>query len=233
MTIHVLRHIDIEGPGYLEEVLERRGLPWRLVKVDAGEAVPATLEGISGLVLLGGPMSVNDELPWIEAELALIRAAARAGLPVLGHCLGGQLIARALGGRVQANPVKEIGWFEVECLAPDRWPGMPRRFPAFHWHGETFSLPPGAVPLFRSEFCPQQGFAAGSLLALQFHLEVLPEMIPQWCRRYQGELAAHAPSASVQSAEEMTRRAATAMAALKPVADRLYGHWLDAVPDSR
>ncbi len=181
--VYILRHIDIEGPGYLEQVLERHGIPWQLVKIDQGEAVPASIEAMGALALLGGPMSVNDDLPWIPRELALIRQAAHSGLPVLGHCLGGQLISKALGGEVQPNAVKEIGWFDVECLEPSRYPALPPRFPAFHWHGETFTLPGGASPLFRSEYCPRQGFALGSVLALQFHLEVLPTMIPLWCAR--------------------------------------------------
>ncbi len=227
MTVHILRHIDIEGPGHLARVLERRGLLWRLVAVDQGEAVPASLEGISALVLLGGPMSVNDDLPWIRTELSLVREAVRRGVPVLGHCLGGQLISKALGGTVGPNPVREIGWFEVECLDPLRWPGLPHRFPAFHWHGETFTLPAGATPLFRSAYCAQQGFFLGSALALQFHLEVLPEMIPQWCARYRQELERHQHLPSVQSEEAMQEQTPAAMAALTPVADRIYGSWLD------
>lgn len=224
--VHILRHIDIEGPGYLEQVLALRGIPWQLVKIDAGEAVPASVEDMSALVLLGGPMSVNDELPWIPLELDLIGQAVARGLPVLGHCLGGQLISRALGGKVGPNPAKEIGWFEVECLRRDYCPGLPSRFPAFHWHGETFSLPPGATPLFRSTHCAHQGFALGPLLALQFHLEVLPPMIPRWCDRYEEELAAHAHEPGVQTREEMLARAPAAMEALRPVADLLYEAWL-------
>ncbi len=224
--VYILRHIDIEGPGYLKQVLERHGIPWQLVKIDQGEAVPASIEAMGALVLLGGPMSVNDELPWIPRELALIRQAADSGLPVLGHCLGGQLISKALGGAVGPNAVKEIGWFEVECLAPSRYPSLPPRFPAFHWHGETFSLPAGASPLFRSEYCAQQGFALGPILALQFHLEVLPAMIPRWCARYRQELEENAAVPSVQSSEEMQRRAPEAMRLLNPVADIIYEKWL-------
>ncbi len=225
--IYILRHIDIEGPGYLETLLQERGIPWQLVKIDAGEAVPASCDEMAGLVLLGGPMSVNEDLPWIPPELNLIREAVAAKLPVLGHCLGGQLISKALGGTVGANAVKEIGWFDVECLAPSRYPALPATFPAFHWHGETFSLPRGATPLFRSAHCPHQGFALGPALALQFHLEILPPMIPQWCARYRQELADSASVPSIQSADEMARRGAEAMAALRPVADIIYGAWLD------
>ena len=111
----IFRHIACEGPAYLAEVLDHHAVPWRLVKIDAGEPVPDTLDDCSGLVFMGGPMSVNDPLPWIEQELALIRRAQAGNMPVLGHCLGGQLICKALGGTISANPVKEIGWHPREA----------------------------------------------------------------------------------------------------------------------
>jgi len=111
--VAIFRHAPTEGPGYFATVLERHQVPWRLIKVDAGEAVPADPRAFSGLVFMGGPMSVNDDLPWIAAVLRLIRSGVDADVPVLGHCLGGQLMSAALGGTVSRNPVKEIGWGEV------------------------------------------------------------------------------------------------------------------------
>src|SRR3972149_1439134 len=115
--ILVFRHAPHEGPGYLADYLDRRRLPYRLIRVDQGDPIPTSLDGISGLVFMGGPMSVNDPLPWIPPVLALIRKAVAADLPVLGHCLGGQLISKALGGAVTKNPIKEIGWLPVERVA--------------------------------------------------------------------------------------------------------------------
>jgi len=237
----VLRHIDCEGPGHLARVLERHGVPWRLVAVDEGEAVPADAAAASGLVLMGGPMSANDPLPWIEEELALIRAAREAGVPVLGHCLGGQLIARALGGRVCPNRVKEIGWHEVERTEeagpdPGRDPAwaqelaawreaLPERFHAFHWHGEAFDPPPGAVRLLASRWCPQQAFVLpGGILGLQCHLEMTAELVRQWARRYAHEI--REPSLSVQDEATMLQDLDMRVAALQAVADRLYARWL-------
>lgn len=226
--VRIFRHIACEGPGYLAELLDRHGLPYEVVAIDHGAAVPAAVDGCSALVFMGGPMSVNDPLGWIPQELALIRAAVAQGLPVLGHCLGGQLISKALGGAVTRNPVKEIGWHPVERLeggAAQGWLGeLPRRFDVFHWHGETFSLPPGATLLLRSDHCAHQGFALGPTLALQCHIEMTGPLVREWAARYQEEIAA--PSPTVQSAAQMTAGLKERLAALRRVADPLYGHWL-------
>ena len=111
--VAIFRHSATEGPGYFATYLDARRIPWRLLKIDAGDPVPVAPDAWAGLVFMGGPMSVNDVLPWVEDELALVRRAAAAGVPALGHCLGGQLIAKALGATVSRNPVKEIGWGQV------------------------------------------------------------------------------------------------------------------------
>jgi len=179
----VFRHISCEGPGYLAEVLDRQAIPYRLIRIDANEPVPDSIEDSSGLVFMGGPMSVNDPLPWIEPELALIRMAQEKGLPVLGHCLGGQLIARALGGTISANPVTEIGWHPVRSAgtaAADDWlRGIPAEPTLFHWHGETFSIPEGAELILENDNCVHQAFAIGNTLALQCHVEMTAPMVSE------------------------------------------------------
>lgn len=229
--ICVFRHIACEGPGYLGTFLERRGIPYRIVAIDRGDAVPSTVAGMRGLVFMGGPMSVNDPLPWIATELDLIRQAQRQGLPVLGHCLGGQLIAKALGAEVRPNAVREIGWFDVSRGdAPSPWlEDLPERFEAFHWHGETFAVPAGAVPLFQSEWCRNQGFVHGGLLALQFHVEITAAMVREWADLYREQL--EPPSASVQSREAMTDSAQARVSRLNAVADVLYSRWLGLLKD--
>src|SRR5512135_728265 len=156
LPVLVFRHSPTEGPGYFTTFLDRHGIPWKLVRIDAGDAVPENLNGVSGVCLMGGPMSVNDDLPWIPSVLALIRQAVASDIPVIGHCLGGQLMSKALGGSVGRNPVKEIGWGDVRITDGDAacpWLGdaMPPML-AFHWHGETFSLPPGATRILASAF---------------------------------------------------------------------------------
>jgi GMP synthase-like glutamine amidotransferase len=152
--IAIFRHARTEGPGYLAEYLDRRSVRWQLVRIDEGEAVPTDPGAFSGLVFMGGPMSVNDDLPWIPPVLDLIRAAVDLQVPVLGHCLGGQLMSKALGGVVRKSPVKEIGW--GRCDIPDtpvsrEWFGDDLEFfHSFHWHGETFTLPAGATRILSS-----------------------------------------------------------------------------------
>jgi GMP synthase-like glutamine amidotransferase len=226
----VFRHIECEGPGYLGDFLDARRVPYRVIRIDAGEAVPARIDGAGGLVFMGGPMSVNDPLPWIAQELALIRQACAAGMPVLGHCLGGQLIAKALGAEVGANAVKEIGWHEIACTDAAQRTGLrgrlPARFGGFHWHGETFALPPGAALLMQSAHCPHQAFLKDRALALQFHVEVTGAMVRDWCAEYRAELAQCAGRPAVQSAEEMTERLDDRIAELHRVADTVYDFWL-------
>jgi GMP synthase-like glutamine amidotransferase len=226
--IFIFRHVDCEGPGYLGEFLTRRGLPWQVIEVDQGDPVPHSIDGMAAMAFMGGPMSVNDPLPWIEPELTLIRTAQAAGLPMLGHCLGGQLIAKALGGTVGPNPSREIGWLPVRVLrsaATAAWvDGLDDEFPAFHWHGETFSIPEGADRLFESEACANQGFVIGNALALQCHIEMTAELVRDWAARYAEQIGDASPT--VQSAEQMSADLEARITALHGIADRLYARWL-------
>jgi GMP synthase-like glutamine amidotransferase len=231
--ILIFRHFPTEGPGYLAEFLDRHGLRHRTIRIDAGDPVPESIADTPAFVFMGGPMSVNDSLPWIPPVLHLIRTAVAAGRPVLGHCLGGQLMAKALGGRVQPNRVKEIGWLPVAAVdSPDtgRWlDGLPPRFEVFHWHGETFSLPPGATHILRSRHCRHQAFALGNSLALQCHIEMTPEMVRTWAHDGEKEIAAASPSATVQRRAQMLVSLARRTAALNRVADTLYTRWIQGL----
>lgn len=229
--VAIFRHAPTEGPGYFATYLSRHGIPWQIVKIDEGEPVPGDHGAFSGMAFMGGPMSVNDDLPWIPAELALIRAAAATSLPVVGHCLGGQLMAKALGGAVTRNPVKEIGWGRVDALGnaeARRWfTAALKSFDSFQWHGETFSIPPGAERIASSPYCENQAFALGRHLAMQFHVEMTPELIRTWCKDWDKEvqsLAARMPS--VQTPAEMIDAADDKARALNAVADRLYDRWI-------
>ncbi len=227
MEVLISRHAAGEGPGYFAEFLERRAIAYRIVKIDKNELLPESIAEFSGLVLMGGPMSVNDDLPWIPRALDLIRQAIASDKPVLGHCLGGQLISKALGGVVRANAVREIGWFPVKAAdtrEADRWlNGIGSEFEAFHWHGETFSIPPSAARILQNAACINQGFAIGKTLALQCHVEMTADMVRTWARIGAREIA-H-PCATVQSASQMTQALDERIARLHRIADRLYTQW--------
>jgi GMP synthase-like glutamine amidotransferase len=227
--VAIFRHSPTEGPGYFATYLDERHIPWRLVALDQGEAVPVDPQQFAGLVFMGGPMSVNDDLPWIAPLLRLIRQGIAADVPALGHCLGGQLISKALGGSVGRNPVKEIGWGEIEIAdhpVAQQWfgPGI-RRFESFHWHGETFTIPKGAVRIMGNRHCENQGFVMGSSLGMQCHVEMTEELVRSWCETGKDEIAGSAGPA-VQLPQQMQEGIQEKLAALRGVAGRLYDRWV-------
>jgi GMP synthase-like glutamine amidotransferase len=227
--VAIFRHSAPEGAGYFAEFLNQHAIPWVLIRIDEGDTVPRNAQDFSGLVFMGGPMSVNDDLPWLLFVLPLIRDAFAHDVPLLGHCLGGQLISKALGGVVSKNPLKEIGWGKVEVSAnatAREWFGDIQSFDSFHWHGETFSLPQGAVHLLSSAHCANQAYALGKHLALQCHLEMTDAMIREWCEVGADEIAASASSPAVQSAQVMQAQATEKLPELHRVATQLYRHWL-------
>lgn len=227
----VFRFAPGEGPGYFARFLDHLGLPYGLIRIDQNEPVPESIADASGLVMMGGPMSVNDSLPWIPGILVLVRQAMDADLPVLGHCLGGQLLSKALGGTVTANPVREIGWLPVQQLqdaAASEWlGGLAQEFEVFHWHGETFTIPEGASRILASRACANQGFVIGKALGLQCHVEMLPQMVYDWARIGKDEIAR--PSATVQSLEQMTENLEQRIGFLHKVADTLYSRWIQGL----
>jgi len=178
MHVHILQHVPFEGIGSIADWLSHRGATVTDTRFFAIPQLPV-LADIDLVIALGGPMSVNDEeqLPWLRDEKHFVAEAIAKGKAVLGICLGAQLIASALGARVYRAANKEIGWFPV--FAEPAGPGafvFPARAEVFHWHGETFDLPVGAVRLARSAACENQAFQIGArAIGLQFHLETTPE----------------------------------------------------------
>jgi GMP synthase-like glutamine amidotransferase len=226
--VAIFRHSPGEGPGYFATFLARHGLLSELIAVDAGASLPPDVREFAGLVFMGGPMSVNDPLPWITEECTLIRAAAAQGIPLLGHCLGGQLLAKALGGDVTRNPVKEIGWGRVNVLnnAEARaWFGDLPAFLSFHWHGETFNPPPGATRILESLYCENQAFVLGPHLAMQCHVEMTAAMIARWCLSGAKEID-DCTEPSVQRVADIEHDMEARLAALNAVADILYTRWV-------
>ncbi len=231
--VAIFRHSATEGPGYFATYLESRGISWSEIKIDQGEAAPSDPRGFSGLVFMGGPMSANDALAWIPGVLELIRTAVSLEVPVLGHCLGGQLMARAMGGTVTKNPVKEIGWGRVAVAANKEaktWFGDLQEFESFHWHGETFSIPRGARNIASSEYCANQAFSLGKHLAMQCHVEMTPQLIRAWCEEWHKEVASlSVRTPSVQPPLEILRDLDARTEKLNGVARNLYERWISGL----
>jgi GMP synthase-like glutamine amidotransferase len=226
--VAILRTSRSEGPGYFATYLEGRSIPYEVIALDEGQGVPRDARRHAGLCFMGGPMSVNDALPWIAPALELIRDAVRKGVPVLGHCLGGQLMSKAFGGTVGRNPVKEIGWGEVRVAdnaVARAWLGDLEAFTSFHWHGETFSIPPGATRILENDHCMNQAFALGGHLGMQCHVEMTEELIKSWLKSGRDEMAEAADSPGVQRPREVEHDLERRLEALREVADRLYDRW--------
>lgn len=193
MRFHCLQHVIFETPGLLTLWIRQRGYSLQTTFLFEAGCLPS-VDDFDALVIMGGPMSVHDEaeFPWLREEKMLIAAAIKAGKKVLGICLGAQLIAEVAGGRVYPNPVKEIGFWPVTWTEGSGKPGEKALF--FHWHGETFDLPPGAILLAFSEGCVNQAFRLGeNVLGVQFHPEVTPEIIADMIKHEGDELVVGGP----------------------------------------
>jgi GMP synthase-like glutamine amidotransferase len=230
--IRCFRHEDWIQPGRIGEYLDARAIPWELVAIDRGESIPQDVDDVSALVFLGGTMSVNDGHTWLAEEMRLIRTAAARNLPMLGHCLGSQLIAKALGGTVAPMATKEIGWHRVRRLdnpvARDWLGTVPENFELLIWHHDAFTLPPGAAPLYSSEHCAEQSYAIGNTVATVAHPEVTSGMLQEWLRIYGYDIQAN--STSVQSIEQIQERLSERCDAMHRVfTDRLYDVWIARV----
>jgi GMP synthase (glutamine-hydrolysing) len=196
VSILILKNISSEGPGTIEDFLRENGIYYRVIDCQK-EEIPSA-EDFDVLVMMGGPMSVNEEdtYPFLRTEIDLAKKSIDDGKKVFGICLGAQIMAKALGARVYRGSQPEIGWYDIELTedgirdplikrlavhsrAEDFW----RRFKVFHWHGETFDIPEGAVRIAKSELYRNQAFRyGGRAYAFQFHIEVRKEMIYEWLR---------------------------------------------------
>ena len=226
----ILQHMQHDGPAYLARWLSERYIAFDLCDASMGDAFPADMSGHAALAVLGGAMSANDPLPHLRQAEHLILLSMQQQLPVIGHCLGGQLMARALGARVSTSPAPEIGWQSMEVLddphAQD-WFGPPGPTHVMHWHYEAFDLPAGARLLARSAGCPHQAFSVGPHLAMQFHIEIDEPKLQCWLD--QGDPSWHDALAqhrlTVQDKASILAQASSRMQAHQQLADRVYGRW--------
>jgi len=198
MNIHWLQHVPFEGLGCIEPWLIQSGHDVSCIRLWAGDGFPAA-EKIDGLIVMGGPMGVYDEAayPWLVEEKAFIKQIIAQDKPVLGICLGGQLIAEVLGAKVGRNKQREIGFLPVAGDGKI----FPAEFMAFHWHGDTFGIPDGATHLASSPACGNQAFIyKDNVLGIQFHLETTEESLLALCKNCADEITA---GSFVQTPEQM------------------------------
>lgn len=184
--ILIFKHVPFEGPGTFREELDKRGLRYREVNLYQGE-VPKNLGGCGGLIIMGGPMNVyeEDKYPFLKEEDGLIKEALSKKIPMIGICLGAQLMAKAGGAKVTKGGKKEIGWYPLhlteEAKSDPVFKVLPKEVEVFQWHGDTFDIPKGAVRLASSELFPNQAFRIGdNAYAFQFHIEVTSDIIKSW-----------------------------------------------------
>ena len=216
-----------EGPGFFAEWLRAHRVPVEVIPLDRGAGVPADPRQYAGIGMMGGPMSANDPLPWNAPLTALLRDAVSAGVPVIGHCLGGQLLARALGARVTRAPRPEIGWLDasVEGTVGAEWFGRTGTCPMFQWHYDTFEVPSVATRVLSDPHVPNQAYVVDDRhIGLQGHVEMTPELIESWLATGNDELP-DTSTANLQSAAEIRRDQAARVAALHDVAAAVYARW--------
>jgi GMP synthase (glutamine-hydrolysing) len=226
-NVIVLQHVFCETIGSIGRALKNHGLDYRVVRGYDGEKIPTSLEDAKALIVMGGPMGAKDDdkLPFLKSELQLIEHALTDGSPILGVCLGSQLLARALGANVYPGVSKEIGWHvlqtEPEAHEDKLWKDAPASFQGFHWHGDIFDLPRGAHRLISSEKTPVQSFRYGeNAYGILFHMEVDLAMIELWANTFAGELLE-----TNQSASDLISGAHRSLAFLSSVGDKVFDQW--------
>ncbi len=232
--VAIFRFSPGDEPGRFAQWLDANARPWRLIALHAGEPVPADVTAFAGIGMMGGPMSVNDSLPWVAPMESLLRKAVERDIPVIGHCLGGQLLAKSLGASVGPAPIAEIGWIDVEATdreAAEEWFGGRARFTTFEWHYEAFTMPPGASRVLTNAFNENQGYVIdGRHIGLQGHIEMTAEIARSWIALSSDELPAQ-PTESTQPASEIVRDLKIRVGALNAVADAVYARWARNLAD--
>jgi GMP synthase (glutamine-hydrolysing) len=199
MSVLIIKHVDMEGPGLIEDYLKQEKIPYQILNLNTGVRFPK-LDGFTHIVILGGPMNVyeEDRYPFLKNEDLFIKEAIQRGKSVLGICLGAQLIAKALGAKVFKAPLKEIGWYDVSLTEDGSkdslFSHLPKTLSVFQWHEDTFEMPNAGKLIATSTSVPHQAFKYGeNAYGLQFHLEVTEKMIREWMESYELEFDGSQP----------------------------------------
>ncbi len=233
--ILIIQQVWHDTPDYFLDFISARNIPHDLRRMDLGHLIPLRAKGYSGVCVLGGPMSANDSntLPWINEQITVMQDAIKERVPVIGHCLGGQLLAKALGGTVQKSLQTEIGWHDIDVIdsALSRaFFGERKTLTLFQWHNESFSIPVKAAPLARTQACPHQAFVFDNIhLGMQFHCEVNAAKIKYWAEFEAGEIEQCAQLDSVQSASQLIHDLEQRIAHSHQQAEVIYTQWCKAL----
>ncbi|HEU6456172.1 MAG TPA: type 1 glutamine amidotransferase [Roseateles sp.] len=225
----ILQHDSTQRPGQLLAQLTQSGIDTRIVMPDHGDAVPHQASDYSGIVLLGSNRSVNEPLGWIDDELDLLRRALAADVPMLGHCFGGQMMARAMGARVGRSGLANIGWSRLHVTPAGMRLLQAQEVTAFNWHYETFQIPAGARRLLYGTHCLNKGFEIGPHLAFQCHFEVDESIIRDWCSQSADELS-RAKGPAVQAPSMILKDLPQRVAELHRIARLVYSEWTSRLP---
>jgi GMP synthase (glutamine-hydrolysing) len=227
-SVTILQHIHCETPGIISDCLQTAGIDMHFVRTFDKNPIPSNLDAQAGLIVMGGPMSVYEHgrFPFLLQEQRLIEQAFKDDKPVLGVCLGSQLMAATLGAEVRSGRQKEIGWYPVTLMASAAtdalWQELPSLFTAYHWHGDVYDLPQSAVSLAASEMTPCQGFRYGEkAYGFLFHLEVTEKMIKNMVNEFSGEL-----EVENITAESIIAKTKDYLPELQTIGGRIFGRWV-------
>jgi len=228
MRFLVLQHLEIEPPALIGDCLRKEGHTLETVHIHKRDTIPDDLTGYTGLIVMGGPASANDTTPFIEKEVSLLQKAIAQDFPVLGICLGAQLLAKAAGAEILPSPERELGWYRLLSMPDGKTDALFSSLSAegldvFQWHGETFSLPDDATPLASCPNVPNQAFRLGSCqYGLQFHVEINAAIVRQWIDAGESERV-HLREEGIRS---ILRGTEQCLPAMQSFCDVMCNNWL-------
>lgn len=228
LPVYIICHADCEPSSYLCEFFARNNILYEKINALEDDTSSFDFTNTSGLIFMGGPYSVNDDLPWLSHEIQFIRRAIEMNIPMMGVCFGAQLLTKVLGAKVEKAEYMETGWHQI-TVDKSRLSHLPTleldsSIEVFEWHEDVFSTPKNAIPIFAGENHENQGYVMGNILVMQFHLEMTEHMVMEWLERYEGCMPK--PSKFVQNHEQISKNLQPRLEDLHIQADIIYSWWL-------